>query len=62
MSKSVSKIDKLIDERKELLKKKKISKEDMVRDEEIEHCISSECENKELEKLEKVMNEKETNK
>ena len=61
-SKEASKIDKLIDEKKEILKRKTITQEDIIRIENIEKDISNECEDKELEKLEKIMSEIETNK
>ena len=61
-TKEASKIYKLIDERKEILKRKTITQEDIIRIENIEKDISNECEDKELEKLEKIMSEIETNK
>ena len=61
-SNGASKIDKLIDEKKEILRKKEITHEEYMRVENIEIEISNQCEGKELEKLERVMDEIETNK
>ena len=60
--KEASQLDTLINEKRDILKKKKITQDDLERVKSIEKEISHECEDKEFEKLERVVNEIESNK